>query len=279
MMQHFPREGKVLMVPEKINFYIWHRKAFMVRLSVVIITFNEERNLARCLESVREVADEILVVDSSSSDNTVVIAAGYGARVIQHAFDGYGEQKNFATGQAANDWILSLDADEVLTPELIASIRQVKQGPKYDVYRMPRLTNYCGQWIKHCGWYPDKQTRFYNRTKGAWQELRVHEYWKPTDEQAQYGLLAGDLLHYSFASVSEHVKKIEKYTELAALAAVERGKRVSLLKIWLSPWWHFVSEYYFRLGFLDGFYGYTICKLSAYAAFLKCTKIRLYSRK
>lgn len=250
----------------------------MVKLSVVIITLNEERNLERCLRSVSNVADEIVVVDSNSTDGTVTIAERYNAVVIQQAFLGYGVQKNFATDAATNDWILSMDADEELTPELERSILAVKQNPVHDVYEMPRLTNYCGQWIKHCGWYPDKQTRIFNRTKGRWLEKQVHEYWAPADTTIKKGLLKGDLLHYSFSSISEHIRKIEKYSELSARDSVARGKTTTLLKILVSPRWHFFNEYIIRLGFLDGFYGYTICRLSAYATFIKYTKIRLYSR-
>ena len=250
----------------------------MVNISVVIITFNEERNLARCLDSVKGIADEVILVDSNSKDNTVAIAKAYNARVIEHPFAGYGQQKNFATQQAANDWILSLDADEALSPELQKSILEIKKAPEHVVYEMPRITNYCGKWIKHCGWYPDKQTRLYNRTKGKWIEQHVHEYWAADNNETK-GLLTGDLLHYSFATVDEHLRKIEKYSELAATAAVENGKSASMLKIWFSPKWHFISEYIFKLGFLDGYYGYLICRLSAYAAFIKYSKIRLYSRK
>jgi len=249
----------------------------MISISVVIITFNEERNLARCLDSVKTIADEIIIVDSFSTDSTKIIAKGYNAKVIEQAFLGYGEQKNFATAQASNNWILSLDADEALTPELQKSILEIKKSPAYDVFQMPRLTNYCGKWIKHCGWYPDRQTRLYDRTKGRWEEKRVHEYWRLDDANGKKGLLRGDLLHYSFATITEHLKKIEKYTELAAVAAVENGKRSSLLKIWLSPKWHFFTEYIIKLGFLDGFNGFVICRLSAYAAFVKYAKIRLYS--
>lgn len=249
----------------------------MPGLSVVIITFNEEKNIARCLESVRHVADEIIIADSFSTDATATIAAQYGARVIEHPFEGYGQQKNFATAQATNDWILSLDADEALTPGLEKSILRVKVAPEASVYKMPRITNYCGKWIRHCGWYPDHQARLYDRTKGRWQELRVHEYWKPA-ASGQMGTLTGDLLHFSFSSISEHLKKIDKYTELAAHEAVGKGKTASLLKIYFSPKWHFFTEYVLRFGFLDGFYGYMICKLSAHQAFVKYSKIRLYSR-
>lgn len=249
----------------------------MVNLSVVVITFNEERNLARCLDSVKKIADEIIIVDSSSTDKTIAIAQSYSAKITQHPFTGYAAQKNFATQLAANDWILSLDADETLTPELEKSIQQFKNGPVHDVYEMSRLTNYCGKWIRHCGWYPDRQTRLYNRTKGAWVAQKVHEYWKLSGSENK-GLLSGDLLHYSFATIGEHLRKIEKYSELAAVDAVEKGKTASLLKVMLSPKWHFISEYFFRLGFMDGFYGYIICKLSAHASFIKYSRIRLYSR-
>jgi glycosyltransferase involved in cell wall biosynthesis len=231
----------------------------MIRLSIVIITFNEERNLARCLDSVKEIADEIVVVDSFSTDNTAAIAGRYNAKVIQHPFIGYGQQKNFATQQATNDWILSLDADETLTPELQQSIREVKMNPDFSVYEMSRLTNYCGKWIKYCGWYPDKQTRLYNRTKGKWEEPKVHEYWRLDNEKEEGGTLKGDILHYSFRNINEHLKKIEKYSELAARESVD--------------------EYFLQLGFLDGFYGYTICRLSVYATFLKYSKIRLYYKQ
>lgn len=248
----------------------------MISLSVVIITYNEERNLARCLDSVKDIADEIIVVDSNSVDRTAVIAREYGAKVITNNFIGYGEQKNFATAQAANNWILSLDADEALTPELRNSILEIKKNPAFSVYQMARLTNYCGKWIKHCGWYPDRQTRLYDRTMGKWEEPKVHEYWRLDNEKDPMGLLKGDLLHYSFRSINEHLKKIEKYSELAARESVENGKTATLLKIFFSPKWHFINEYIIQLGFLDGFYGYTICRLSVYATFLKYSKIRLY---
>jgi glycosyltransferase involved in cell wall biosynthesis len=250
----------------------------MAKLSAVVITYNEEKNLGRCLGSLQGVADEVIVVDSNSTDGTVAIAQQYKAKIYQRDFDGYGQQKNYATQQATNDWVLSLDADEELTDELRNSILAVKAAPGHDVYQMPRLTNYCGQWIKHCGWYPDKQTRLYNRTKGRWVEQKVHEYWQHSDKNAPKGLLAGDLLHYSFATINDHLKKIEKYSELGAQEAIAKGKSASLLKVWFSPVWHFISEYIFRLGFLDGYYGFVICRLSAYASYTKYSKIRAYRK-
>lgn len=250
----------------------------MICISTVIITYNEERNLARCLDSVKDIADEIIVVDSYSTDNSAAIAAAYNARFIQNEFNGYSQQKNFATQQATYDWILSLDADEILSAELIKSILEVKSAPQFPAYQIPRLTNYCGKWIRHCGWYPDKQTRLYDRTKGRWEEKKVHEYWRLDDDKEQMGLLKGDILHYSFRNINEHLNKIEKYSELAARESVENGKSATLLKIYFSPKWHFINEYIFQLGFLDGFYGYTICRLSVYATFLKYSKIRLYNK-
>jgi glycosyltransferase involved in cell wall biosynthesis len=251
----------------------------MMRISVVVITFNEEKNLARCLASVAGLADEIVVVDSASTDSTCAIAASFGARVIDHPFEGYAKQKNFATANASHDWILSLDADEELTQPLKESLLAVKARPSHIVYRMSRLTNYCGKWIKHCGWYPDYQTRFYNRTMGAWEDKKVHEFWKAANAADKTGTLNGDLLHYSFDSVDSHRRKIEKYTELAALAAKEEGRSAGILKVIFSPVWHFITEYFIKLGFLDGYYGFVICRLSAYSAYLKYSKIRMYSRR
>lgn len=250
----------------------------MIRLSAVIITYNEEKNIARCIASLQGVADEIIVADSFSTDQTATIATSMGARVAQHAFAGYAAQKNHATTLASSDWILSLDADEELTEELKKSILAIKKSPSHLVYKMPRITNYCGQWIRYAGWYPDHQTRLYNRTAGSWQELRVHEYWKANEPGTKMGLLQGDIRHYSFASISEHLRKIDRYTELAAQAAIEKGKTASIAKIVFSPFWHFVTEYFFKLGFLEGFHGLVICRLSAYTAFAKYSKIRMYSR-
>ena len=248
----------------------------MVELSVVIITFNEEKNLDRCLKSIQDIADEIIIVDSFSTDDTIKIAERYNARVLLQSFLGYGQQKNFATSVASHNWVLSLDADEALTPELRKNIKQIKKDPQYCVYEMPRLTSYCGQWIHHGVWYPDRQRRLYDRTRGHWVERKVHEYWAP-EKESKIGLLKGDLLHYSFSSIAEHLQKIEKYTELSAREAVFRKKEVGLFKMLMSPFWHFFYEYFVRMGFLDGYYGYVICKLSAYSAFLKCSKIRLYT--
>ncbi len=251
----------------------------MIQLSVVIITLNEERNLDRCLQSVKGIGDEIIVVDSGSTDNTVAIAESYGAKVIVQPFLGYIAQKNFATEQARFDWVLSLDADEALSPELEQSVRNVKQNPKSDAYSLSRLTNYCGNWIKHAGWYPDKKIRLYNRTKGAWKGEQIHEYWELHNNSSDgIAALKGNLLHYSYYTISDHLKQIEKFSELLARRAVQADKSSSLFKVLFAPGWKFFTSYIIQLGFLDGYAGYLVCKLSAFATFVKYSKIRQYSR-
>jgi glycosyltransferase involved in cell wall biosynthesis len=250
----------------------------MIRLSAVIITLNEERNLARCLNSVKRVADEIIVVDSMSTDNTVQIAESFGAIVYQHSFAGFVEQKRKATEYANNDWIISIDADEEVNPELEQCIIDLKEhGPRHDAYKLSRLTNYCGKWIKHSGWYPDRLIRIFNKNKGSWHGETVHESWQ-SHEGSTTGMLKGQLLHYSYTTITQHVKKIEKYTELGARDAVKNGKDCSLLKLIIVPNWKFFAYYIIRLGILDGYYGFIICKLESYASFVKYAKIRQYAR-
>ena len=248
----------------------------MIKLSVVIITLNEEATIERCIQSVKDIADEIVVVDSLSTDNTVSIAKQLGAKIVLQPFTDYVTQRTLATEAAANDWIYSIDADEALSPELSQSILAVKQNPQYKHYNHNRCTNYCGKWIRHGRWYPDKKTRLFDRTNGKWAGLKVHEYWQPVDN-SPVGNLKGDLLHYSFNSISDHIRQIEKFSELSARAAVERGKDCSILKIWLVPKWKFITDYIIRAGFLDGYWGYLVCKLSSMEVRIKYAKIRQYA--
>lgn len=249
----------------------------MIQISAVIITFNEERNIARAIASVRKVADEVVVVDSFSKDGTVAIAEKMGARVIQHPFNGYGEQKGFAEAQAKHDWVLNIDADEELSPELEKSIGEMRSNPQFDAYEFNILTNYCGKWIHHCGWYPNPKLRFWNKTKGRMTADKVHEGWHLHNKDGKIGFLKGDALHYSYYTISDHLKKIEQYSEIGARFDVARGKHCNFLKLWLWPKWEFIKLYIMRLGILDGYYGYLLCKNSAYAAFVKYQKIRQYT--
>ncbi len=248
-------------------------------LSVVIITYNEEKNIARCLESVKDLADEILVVDSFSTDATEEICARFNVTFTKHAFAGHIEQKNYAALLATYDWVLSLDADEALTPELKESIGKALENPQFKAYKMNRLTYYCGRWIRHCGWYPDAKARLWNRHSGAWGGINPHDRWELYQRNEQYGKLKGDLLHYSYYSPSDHLKQIEYFTEIAAKAEAATGSTPSLLKVILGPGVKFIKSYFFQLGFLDGYHGFVICRLSAMASFIKYVKTRMYARQ
>ncbi len=247
-----------------------------MKLSVVIITLNEEHNIERCIKSVRAVADEILVVDSYSKDYTVGLARFWGAKVIFRPFDDYVSQKNFATDQASNDWILSIDADEVLSNKLILSIRKAKTTSDFSFYYCKRRSNYCGKWIRFCGWYPDKKIRLFDRTTGKWRGRKIHEQWKPYNVNANIGELDGDLLHYTISSRAEHLRKIEHYSGIMAEVNFEMNKTVSIYKVLFSPIFKFFVCYIIKMGFLDGIHGYQISKISALACYMKYKKTRAY---
>lgn len=251
----------------------------MVKVSCVIITYNEEQNIRACIKSVQQVVDEIIVVDSYSQDNTAGIAQSLGARVFYKKFNGFGAQKAYAIQQATHNWILSVDADEVLTTELQTSILSVKENPIFDGYDLNILTNYCGKWIKHCGWYPKHKLRLLDKTKGYINSNKVHEGFEMNNLNTPISLLKGDLLHYSYKTISEHSRKIQLYTELAAKHMAEKGASIPLLKIILGPKWTFFYLYIIRLGFLDGYWGYVLCKNLSYESFIKYTKIRLYTKQ
>lgn len=242
----------------------------MPLLSVVIITFNEERNIARCIGSVKEVADEVLVVDSHSTDRTEEICLSLGARFVKNDWAGYSAQKNFANALAKHDLILSIDADEALSDDLRKSILKVKEKQDHDGYTMNRLTNYCGAWIRHGSWYPDRKLRLFDRRKGSWQGA-IHESIRL---EGSTGFLKGDLLHYSYYSVSDHVRQANHFTDLTAREAFERGKNAGTLKLLFSPCIKFLRDYIFLRGFLDGYPGFLVCRISAWATFLKYAKLR-----
>lgn len=250
----------------------------MIALSVVIITLNEEKNIERCIRSVQSVADEIVVVDSHSADNTTAIAQRLGARIVLQHFLGHLEQKNFATQQAKHDWVLSIDADEELSAELAEEIKKTKSNPIARAYHFNRLNNYCGHWIRHGSWYPDRKIRLYNRVAGEWKGENPHDRWTLHDNNERPALLKGDLLHYSYTSISDHLKKIEKYSDIAARQKVNKGQDCSILKIWLGPKLKFVKDYIIKLGFLDGYWGFLVCKLSSMENLAKYAKTRQYAR-
>lgn len=246
----------------------------MTGLSAVIITKNEERNIGRCIRSLKDVADDIVVVDSGSTDRTEDICKKENVRFHFHEWEGYKEQKNFANSLAKHPLILSIDADEALSDELRASILEVKENPQADGYEVNRLTNYCGKWIHNSGWYPDRKLRLFNRDKFEWGGEKIHETVIPLQEHNIISRLHGDLLHYSYYTISEHISQANHFTDLTAELAVEKGKQSGLIKILFSPVFKFIRDYFFKLGFLDGYYGYIICRISSQATFLKYSKIR-----
>lgn len=244
-----------------------------MKLSAVIITFNEERNIRRCIESLQGVADEIVVVDSYSTDGTRTIAESLGARFLEHPFEGHIQQKNYALSCANHEWILSLDADEALDDALRASILEVKQSGTAAGYSMNRLTNYCGHWVRYCGWYPDTKVRLIRSGKGTWCGTNPHDRLDLHEKQKAIHL-KGDILHYSYYKPEDHHKQIEYFGDIAARELFRKQKKVGWPMIFLKVVVQFIKSYFLKLGLLDGSTGWTISRLSAYATWRKYTKLK-----
>jgi glycosyltransferase involved in cell wall biosynthesis len=242
------------------------------KLSAVIITKNEERNIGKCLASLQKIADEILVLDSDSDDNTAAIARANDAVVFSVEWKGYAATKNHGNNLAANDWILSIDADEVVSPELEKSILEWKIDKTDDFGEFSRLTNYCGYWIRHGGWYPDVKIRIFNRHLACWEGDFVHEVLKFAPA-VSISRLSGDILHYSFHSVSQHSSQVNRYSSLAAREKMLKGKKGNMMKLIFSPPWSFFQMYFLKTGFLDGKAGFIIAIISAHARFLRYAKM------
>lgn len=244
----------------------------MIKLSAAIITYNEEKNIQRCIESLLPVVDEIVVVDSLSEDRTVEIAESLGVKVISQKFLGHIQQKNLAIEKTSYDHVLSLDADEALTPELQQSILKVKKHWQGEGYSFNRLTNYCGKWIKTCGWYPDVKLRLFEKGKGEWQGLNPHDEFRLFNSKPEH--ISGDLLHYSFYTVEQHLKQIDYFSTIGAKALYEKGKKGSFIKMFLNPVSMFFKSYFLKRGILDGKYGFLISWYSAGEKYKKYSKLR-----
>ncbi len=242
----------------------------MTPVSVTIITKDEAANIEACLASVTW-ADEVLVVDCGSSDRTVEIAKAHGARVIVRDWPGYGAQKNFAAGQAANDWILSVDADERVSPDLAAEIRStLARDVTVAGFRIPRVTWHLGRWIRTTDWYPDYQLRLYDRRRARWKEHRVHE---SVSASGSVGQLHHDLQHYAYRDITHHHQTMDRYTTLAAEEMYARGRRAGFIDLALHPPAAFVRNYILRRGFTDGMPGLIISTMNAHYVFLKFAKL------
>ncbi|MDP5158871.1 MAG: glycosyltransferase family 2 protein [Flaviramulus sp.] len=246
----------------------------MIKLSGVIITFNEELNIEKCLRSLINVVDEIVVVDSFSSDNTKAICSKYHVKFIEQTFLGYVEQKNFALKQASNDYIVSLDGDEALSEELQKSILNLKHNWVFNGYYCNRFNNFCGQWIKHSDWYPNRKLRVFDKRKAEWKGINPHDHIELKDSKNNIGKLKGDILHWTYQTYSEFNLKTDYFSTIAANAYFDLGKRAPFWKIILNPTWAFFKAYFLRLGFLDGLNGFVICVQTANITFLKYTKLK-----
>lgn len=242
-----------------------------MKISATIITFNEQDNLPRALQSLG-CCDEIVVVDSGSTDRTVELARSFGARVIERDWPGYARQKNFAAEQASHDWILALDADESLSEELQRELAEIqRRGCGFDAYSCPRLAQYRGKWIRHSGWYPDRKVRFYDRRKARWVGDYVHE---SVRVDGSLGTLDGDLLHYTCPSFARHIESVNRYTTLAAQEMAAAGRSVGVARMLAAPPWAFVRSYLLQRGFLDGREGFLIASMAAFYVFAKYVKVK-----
>lgn len=242
----------------------------MNRLSACLITSNEEHNLPRALDSLEGIADEIVVVDCGSRDRTREVAREHGAKVALRKWSDFAQQKNFAGAAASHDWILSLDADEELSPELRQSLLEWKQSePEFMVYELARRARYLGAWIRHSGWYPDYQRRLYRRDAARFHGM-VHESLR---FEGQPGRLDGDLFHYTMNSFAEHEEKVERYSTLAARQMYEAGRRGWRTAMWLGTPWTCFNTFVVRGGFLDGSRGWLISRMAARGVWLKFKKL------
>lgn len=254
----------------------------MTPITAVIITFNEERNIRRCIESLRGVADEIIVLDSFSSDRTQAICEDLAqvlpVRFYQKKWIGYSQNKNHLNSLATHDYLLSIDADEALDDVLKTAIIREKTAGLHGTYALNRMTNYCGKWIKHSGWYPDVKTRIFSNSNSEWSGEYVHEtleFKKQTEEK----LLEGHLLHYSYYSFAEHRARADKYSALTAIKMSANGKKASFLKPYLSALVRFISMYLFSAGFLDGKMGFKIAVISAQSNVFKYKELRRLNKQ
>jgi len=252
----------------------------MNKLSVTIITLNEERNIERCLASLVGLADEIIVIDSFSTDKTKEICEQYGAIFETHPFEGYIEQKYYATTRCTYNYILSLDADEALSDLLVHQIQIEKLiGFSSVAYSMNRLTNYCGQWIYHCGWYPDVKLRLFDKRQAYWGGNNPHDKVMLKQTDATISWLKGDLLHYSYYAINEHYQQADRFATIAAKAFSNKGRKSSYLLAVIKTAAKFIRNYILKIGFMDGYNGFIISKISALETWWKYTRLLKFNQQ
>jgi glycosyltransferase involved in cell wall biosynthesis len=244
-----------------------------MEISVVIITFNEEKRLENALKSVQGIASEIIVVDRYSSDETLKVAKKYTKQVFERKWTNFSDQKNFANSKAQYPWILSLDADERLSPELREEILKLKENgeEEHSAYSMPRMVYYLGRWIRHSGWYPDRKIRLFKKDKARWEGAYVHET-LIVDGSVQK--LKGKLHHFTYDNIAEHLDRINLFSGLGAQKLYAKRKKCRWYHLIFHPFIRFVRSYVFKAGFLDGFAGLVISVLSGYSIFVRYAKLR-----
>lgn len=249
-----------------------------MKISAVIITYNEEDRLPDALASLEGSADEIVVVDSYSTDRTVEIARAAGANVWQNRFEDYGRQKNFAMEKAGHEWILNLDADERVSPELkraISDLREKAAPPAAAAFAIKRKTFYLGRWIRHSGWYPDRKVRLFRKSAATWQG-RVHERLTVDGDVAK---LPGDILHFTYRDIGDHVRRLERYSSFQAEEIAKQGKKCLCLRLLLLPPVTFLRHFLWKLGLLDGFPGLVIATVQSWGTALKYLKAIALKRR
>ncbi|MEM6803303.1 MAG: glycosyltransferase family 2 protein [Bacteroidota bacterium] len=245
----------------------------MHKLSVVIISFNEEKNIGRCLDSVAEIADEVLVIDSHSTDKTLAIARERGVRILLHEFEGHVKQKNFALGNASHELVLSLDADEALDQQAQKEVLTIKANWQGEAFVFRRRNKYCGKWVRFGGWYPDKKLRLVDKNKSRWTGRNPHDKLE-VEREIEVKESKGHILHYTISTRKEHLQTVHSFSTYAAEAKFEAGKKSTYLKIFFAPIFKFFKGYLLQLGFLDGWRGLQIALISAYASYLRYRKLR-----
>ncbi len=243
-----------------------------MKISAVVITFNEEANIASALQSLAGIADEIIVVDSFSTDRTVKQAREFTDRVVERKWTNYADQKNYADGLASHPWILSLDADERVSEELRAELLALKaHDPACAAFSMPRLVFYLGRWIRHCGWYPDRKIRLFRRDAARWEGEYVHE---TVAVRGEIRKLKGPLHHYTYRSIGDHLARLDKFADLGAQKLYAQGRKSRWYHLLILPCSRFVKSYVLKRGFLDGFAGLVVSVLNGYSIFVRYAKLR-----
>lgn len=248
----------------------------MQRITAVIITFNEERNIQRCLESIRWV-DEIIIVDAFSKDNTLMISAKYTDKIFQREWPGYSEQKNFGLSQASGDWVLFIDADEEVSAFLVSEIKQKLSSANnsFAGYRISRESFYLGKWIKHGEWFPDRQLKLIKKGKGLWAGPSVHEQ---LILDGKVGYLRNKIYHYPYGDIAHHLEKLNRYSSLFAHDALVKKERSSLYQLFIKPFSRFIEAYFLKQGFRDGLAGFVIAAMQSFEVFLRYAKLEELKR-